>query len=277
MTKGRWTAVVVLGLVALAAAWGAQYTRARRGGHPAGSGIAMGADNVTVRLFREPAAVPAFTLTALDGHPLSSSDWRGKVVLVNFWATWCPPCRAEIPDLIALQNKYRDKLVVVGISEDDGPVEDVKRFVAEQKMTYPVAMTSPELRKIFRGVVALPTTFIIDPDGKLEQKHIGMLNAAETEAETRVLAGLNRNASIERIENSDKVRLENAAQAKNIPGVELASLSDAQRTAVVQALIAEDCTCGCTLSVAECRLDDPTCPVSLPLAKDIVKKYSAQP
>jgi thiol-disulfide isomerase/thioredoxin len=277
MTKGRWTAVVVLGLVALAAAWGEQYTRARRGGPPARSGIAMGADNVTVRLFREPAAVPAFTLTALDGHPLSSSDWRGKVVLVNFWATWCPPCRAEIPDLIALQNKYRDKLVVLGISEDDGPVEDVKRFVAEQKMTYPVAMTSPELRKIFRGVVALPTTFIIDPDGKLEQKHVGMLNAAETEAEARVLAGLNRNASIERVDNSDKVRLENAAQAKNIPGVELASLSDAQRTAVVQALIAEDCTCGCTLTVAECRLDDPTCPVSLPLAKDIVKKYSAQP
>lgn len=126
-------------------------------------------------------------------------------------------------------------------------------------------------------MVALPTTFIIDPDGKLEQKHVGMLNAAETEAEARVLAGLNRNASIERVDNSDKVRLENAAQAKNIPGVDLTKLSDAQRTAVVQALIAEDCTCGCTLTVAECRLDDPTCPISLPLAQDIVKKYSAQP
>jgi thiol-disulfide isomerase/thioredoxin len=277
MTKGRWTAIVVLGLVALAAAWGAAYSRARRTGTAAESPFPAGTDKVTVRLFREPAAVPAFTLTDLDGHSLSSSDWRGKVVLVNFWATWCPPCRAEIPDLITLQNKYRDKLVVLGISEDDGPVQDVKRFVAEQKMTYPVAMTSPELRKIFRGVVALPTTFIIDPDGKLEQKHVGMLNAAETEAEARVLAGLNRNASIERVDNSDKVRLENAAQAKNIPGVDLAKLSDAQRTAVVQALIAEDCTCGCTLTVAECRLDDPTCPISLPLAQDIVKKYSALP
>jgi thiol-disulfide isomerase/thioredoxin len=275
MTKGRWTAVVVLGLVALAAAWGVQYTRARSG-TGATSAVATGADEVSVQLFREPAPVPAFTLNDLDGHPLSSIDWRGKVVLVNFWATWCPPCRAEIPDLIALQNKYRDKLVVLGISEDDGPVDDVKRFVAEQKMTYPVAMTSPELRKIFRGVVALPTTFIIDPDGKLEQKHVGMLNATQAEAETRVLAGLNRSASIERVDNSDKVRLENAAQAKKIPGVDLANLSDAQRTAVVQALIAEDCTCGCTLTVAECRLDDPTCPISLPLAQDIVKKYSAQ-
>jgi thiol-disulfide isomerase/thioredoxin len=277
MTKGRWTAVIVLGLVALATAWGARYTSALRSRIPAGSAISTGPDKATVRLFREPAAVPAFTLTDLDGHPLSSNDWRGKVVLVNFWATWCPPCRAEIPDLITLQNKYKDKLVVLGISEDDGPVEDVKRFVAEQKITYPVAMTSPELRKIFRGVVALPTTFIIGPDGKLEQKHVGMLNVMEAEAETRVLTGLNRNASIERVDNSDKVRLENAAQAKNIPGVDLANLSDAQRTAVVQALIAEDCTCGCTLTVAECRLDDPTCPISLPLAKDIVKKYSARP
>jgi thiol-disulfide isomerase/thioredoxin len=270
--------VIVLGICALGAAWGVQYSRSRGNATPA-SATAQDAriDKISVRLFREPIQVPTFTMTDITGRPLSSSDWKGKVVLVNFWASWCGPCRAEIPDLIALQNKYRDKLVIVGISEDDGPVDDVKRFIADQKMNYPVVMETPELSKIFRGVAALPTTFVLDRDGKLEQKHVGELSADETEAETRVLAGLNTNASVERIENSDKARIEHAAQARAIPGVDLTHLSDAQRTGVVQALIAEDCTCGCTLTVAECRLDDPTCPISLPLARDIVKKYSAQP
>src|SRR5262249_31364047 len=141
----------------------------------------------------EPAAIPAFSVTTLDGRQLSSSDLKGKVVLVNFWATWCPPCRAEIPDLMELQERYRDKLVVLGISEDDPPVDDVRKFVATQKMNYPVAMSTADVRKIFRGVVALPTTFVIDPEGRLEQKHVGQLNAAGTESETRVLAGLDLN------------------------------------------------------------------------------------
>jgi len=273
MLRGRWRLAAALTL-------GACVQAACTGRHPDNQAPTARPDRpsaLTVKLFKDPVAVPAFTLTDLDGRQLSSSDWKGKVVLVNFWATWCPPCRAEIPDLIALQKKYPDKLVVVGISEDDGPVGEVKKFVAEHKMTYPVAMETPALTKIFRGIVALPTTFVIDPDGKLQQKHVGQLNAELTEAEARAIAGIDRNASIERVDNSDKVRLENAAQAKTIPGVDLSHLSDAQRKAVVQALIAEDCTCGCGLTVAECRLEDPTCPVSLPLAQEIVKKYSASP
>jgi len=274
MTSKRWTVIGAVGLLALVAVLLFPYVRGLRS---SGSSSATTSHSGAVRLFREPATIPAFTITDLNGHTLSSSSLKGKVVLMNFWATWCPPCRAEIPDLIELQKKYGDKLIVIGISEDEGPVDEVKKFVADQKMTYPVAMSTPELRKIFRGVVALPTTFVLDTDGKLEQKHIGLLNAADTEAETRVLAGLDRNASIERVDNSDKVRLENAAQAKAIPGVDLSHFSEAQRAAVVQALIAEDCTCGCGSTVAECRLDDPTCPISLPLAQEIVKKYSAQP
>jgi len=275
MTSKRWTLIAAVGLIALVAVLVFPYVRGLRKSDSAASGA--GAHTGAVRLFREPATLPAFTLTDLNGKTLSSSSLKGKVVLMNFWATWCPPCRAEIPDLISLQKKYGDKLIVIGISEDEGSVEDVRKFVAAQGMTYPVAMSTPELRKIFRGVVALPTTFVLDPDGKLEQKHVGMLNAADTEAETRVLAGLDRNAAIERVDSSDKVRLENAAQAKAIPGVDLSHFTDAQRAAVVQALIAEDCTCGCGSTIAECRLDDPDCPISLPLAKEIVKKYSAQP
>jgi thiol-disulfide isomerase/thioredoxin len=236
---------------------------------------AASSTGAAVRLFREPVPLPGFSVKDLEGRTHTSADWSGKVVLLNFWATWCPPCRAEIPDLIALQKKYPDQIVVVGISEDDGPVDGVQHFVADEKMTYTVAMSTPELRKIFKGVVALPTTFVIDRQGRLAQKHVGILNPTATEAEARVLAGLDTNVLVERVENSDKVRLENAAQAKTLPGVDLSGLPEAKRKVVVQALIDASCTCGCGLSLAECRLEDPGCPVSLPAAQELVKRQLA--
>jgi thiol-disulfide isomerase/thioredoxin len=232
-------------------------------------------EKVTVRLLRDPIATPAFTATALDGRPISSADWRGKVVLVNFWATWCPPCRAEIPDLIALQEKYRDYLVIVGISEDEGSVDGVKRFVAEHKINYPIVMSTPGVRKLFPDVMALPTTFVLDRDGNLTQKNVGMLNKKETEAGTRLLAGLKVNAEVVKVEANEKaVGLENAAQAKEIPGVDLTKLSGDQRTSVLMALNEEACKCGCGLTVAKCRIDDPNCRFSLPQARAIVEKLA---
>ena len=168
-------------------------------------------------------------------------------------------------------------LVVIGVSEDDIAVDQVKKFAADQGMNYPVVMTTPEIRKIFRGVAALPTTFVVDREGRIAQKHVGLLNPVNTEAETRVLAGLDTTTKVERIENSEKARVESAAEAKNIPGIDLTKLNETQKKAVVQALLTEDCTCGCALTLAVCRLDDPTCPVSLPMAQEIVKKYSALP
>ena len=257
---GLWVALRIRGQGARAERFGAEH--------------ASGTQDV-VRLFKSPEALPPVTMTDLDGRSHSSSDWRGKVVLINFWATWCPPCRAEIPDLIALQKKYPDKLVIIGISEDEGTIEEVRRFADAQGMNYPIVMTTPELKKTFKGVAALPTTFVLDRDGRLAQRHVGMLNAARTEVETRVLAGLDVEAVVERIENNERVRLESAAQAKQLPGVDLSKLNEEQKKAVLQALLSDDCTCGCHLTVAVCRLDDPTCPVSLPMAQEIVKKYSA--
>jgi thiol-disulfide isomerase/thioredoxin len=232
------------------------------------------ADAPVVKLLRQPVEVPPFSVTDLTGRAITSASLRGKVVIVNFWATWCPPCRAEIPDLIALQNKYRDQLVVIGISEDEGPIGEVQAFVAEHKVNYPVVMTTPELRRIFRGVVALPTTFVIDREGKIAQKHVGLLNAAVTELETQVLAGMNVNARIERVEDADRARLENAAQATEIPGVDLTKLAPAKRTQAIKAMNADDCTCGCGLTLAECRINDPECPISLPLAQALAKKFA---
>src|SRR6478672_8667865 len=106
----------------------------------------------TLALLKEPMDVAPFTVTDLDGKTISFADLKGKVVLVNFWATWCPPCRAEIPDLVKLQAKYRDKLVILGVSEDeDASPQEVKAFGAEQKMNYPIVMLTPELSKIFKG------------------------------------------------------------------------------------------------------------------------------
>lgn len=231
----------------------------------------------SIRLLKEPQIVGDFTVTDLDGKAITAQALRGKVVLVNFWATWCPPCRAEIPDLVALQSKYKDHLVVIGISEDEEPVDVVRAFVADHKVNYFIAMATPELSKVFRGVAALPTTFVIDRDGRIVAKHIGQLDPDHTELETQYLAGLNDAVTVERVDDPARLRLENAAQATEIPGVDLTRLTPAKRTAAIKAMNAEDCTCGCSLTIAECRINDPACEVSLPLAKTLAEKIAAEP
>ena len=232
-------------------------------------------DRVAVELLKEPTELPAFTLTDLDGKTMSSTDWKGKVVVVNFWATWCAPCRAEIPDLVALQDKYRDQLLVVGISEDEGPVDKVRTFTAERKVNYPIVMTTPDVEKLFPGIVALPTTFILDKDGKVAQKHVGMLHARETEATARLLAGLEVNAEVKRVDDPTRINPEDVAQIKDIPGVDLSQVPEAKRADVLQALNTDSCTCGCGLTVAKCRMDDPACTISPPIAKAIVERVLA--
>jgi thiol-disulfide isomerase/thioredoxin len=212
----------------------------------------------------------------LDGRTISSADLQGKVTIINFWATWCPPCRAEIPDLVALQTKYGDRLQIVGVSQDEGPVDGVKRFAAAQQMNYPVVMTSPEIEKAFPGVTALPTSFILDRQGRIVQRHVGLLNPTVTEQETRALAGLPVNASIEEVDRAQPARLENAAQATEIPGVDLKSLPPDRRAAALQKLNTDPCTCGCDNTVAKCRIDDPKCSTSLPLAQKIVQEIAEQ-
>ena len=128
--------------------------RAETAGPTAESGEA-----VTLRFYRNPKAAPQFLARDLDGHELSTASLRGKVVIINFWATWCGPCRAEIPDLVALQEKYRDRLQVIGISQDESPPEVVQRFAAQFHINYPVVMMTPELEKLFPGIGALPTSF----------------------------------------------------------------------------------------------------------------------
>jgi thiol-disulfide isomerase/thioredoxin len=282
--NSRRALVLVLAIGAFLVTWAASRYALQTRGRGADAATAGAAGNaadapgdgekVTLRFFRNPAAVPVFQAVDLDGHSLSSASLRGKVVLINFWATWCPPCRAEIPDLVALQDKYRDRLQIIGISQDEAPPEVVKRFVANQKMNYPVVMSTPEIEKLFPGIGALPTSYIVDRDGRVVQKHVGMLTARTTEYEMRHLAGLPVNVSIEEIDQTQGLKLENGAQLMSIPGIDLAKLSPAKRTEALQTLNAEACTCGCDLTVAKCRVDDPSCGVSLPLARQIVARLA---
>jgi len=245
---------------------GVRYTRFVDRFRPAGA-----AEKITLQFFSSPKSVTPVTMQTIDGRTLSASDWNGKVVIVNFWATWCAPCRAEIPDLIKLQDKYRDQLQIIGVSEDEDGPEVVKKFVAQYHVNYPIVMSTPEVKKSFTGIYALPTSFIVDRGLHVVQKHVGLLHPAVTEAETRTLAGIATNASIEYVEDSDRVLIKNAAQATEIPGIELDKLSATNKTVVLQKLNADSCTCGCGLTLAACRINDPSCGISLPLAMKIVK------
>ena len=236
-------------------------------GEPAG-----GSNRATLRFFRNPATVSTFTAADLDGRPVSLA--AGKVTIINFWATWCSPCRAEIPDLVALQDKYRDQLQIIGVSEDEASAEEVKKFVIAHKMNYPVTMTSKEIQHVFPGVYALPTSFVLDRQQRLVQKHVGMLSAATTELETRALAGLPVSTKIEQVDQAQGLKLDNGAQLTDIPGVDLAALAPAKRTEALQKLNSQSCSCGCDLTIAKCRVDDPTCGVSLPVARQIVRQIA---
>jgi len=264
--------VIVLGAAALFYV----ATRYSRDVQPAEASTPPG-DHVSVRLYRNPATVGDFTIRDLDGRTISAASLRGRVAVINFWATWCGPCRAEIPDLVALQAKYKDSLQIVGISQDEAPAEVVRKFATDRNVNYPIAMMTADLEQRFPGIVALPTSYILDREGRIVQKHVGMLTASMTEAEVRVLAKLPVNATVELVDQTQGLKLENGAQAMTIPGIDLTKLPAARRTEALQKLNSQPCTCGCDLSVARCRVDDPQCSVSLPLARKIVQQIGDQP
>ena len=131
-------------------------------------------------------SAPAFTLTDLNGKPVSLADFRGKVVVLNFWATWCPPCRREIPDFIDLQREYGSRGVqIVGIALDEP--EKVQAFARQNGMNYPVLLGSDEISMKYGGIEGIPTTFIIDRDGKIVNRFEGFRPREVFEAEIKQL------------------------------------------------------------------------------------------
>ena len=119
-------------------------------------------------------AGPDFALKDLDGNVVRLADLRGSVVIVDFWATWCPPCRLALPHLQAISNEYGGRGVkVVAIAMDDQGESVVRPFVAKNKLTFTVVLPDNQVDRAFGGVRALPTTFVIGPDGKIFKKLVG--------------------------------------------------------------------------------------------------------
>ena len=139
----------------------------------------LGAKTVT-----PPVPAPVWTLRDVDGKEVKSSQFKGKVLVVDFWATWCPPCRTEIPGYIALQKKYADDVVFVGISVDgDDSIPAVKAFVKKFGINYLIVMADDEIQPSFNVNQGYPTTYIIGRDGKIRAKKVGREPVAVFEKE----------------------------------------------------------------------------------------------
>jgi len=149
------------------------------------------AANETAIISAQPVPSPLWELKDVDGEPVKSSDFTGKVVVLDFWATWCGPCRMEIPGFIELQKQYADRgLVVVGVSLDQGGAAVVKPFMEKTGINYPIVLGDEAIVSAFGGVEGIPTTFIIDRNGRIVAKHVGYTAKAEFEAEIKPLLKL---------------------------------------------------------------------------------------
>jgi len=125
------------------------------------------------------SVAPDFSLADASGGNIKLSDYRGKVVIVDFWATWCPPCRKGIPDLIELKNEYGDKIAIIGISVDTDSKSEVVPFIQKMGINYPIAYSTPDVVQAFGGIDAIPTSFVVDKNGKIVDMHVGLVPKAD--------------------------------------------------------------------------------------------------
>jgi len=225
----------------------------------------------TIRFVRNPDPAPDFKLVGLDGKPVTLASSKGKVILLNFWATWCGPCRAEIPDLVELQNKYKDRLQIVGLVVDEDDQDAIKGFVEKVGINYPVALATNDIRTQYGGIAALPTSFVLDAEGRIVQKHEGLRDPVLYETEIRSLLGLSiGNVKVETFEDTGQIFLKNAERASELPGVDLSKLTPEQKTVALHKFNAQTCTCGCTYTLAQCRIYDRNCQISKAATAKIV-------
>jgi thiol-disulfide isomerase/thioredoxin len=225
---------------------------------------------ISLYFAEDPEVVPPFAARDLSGQLVSTGAMKGKVVIVNFWATWCGPCREEIPEMIALQSQYKDELQIIGVSEDDGPPAQVAKFVQKVGINYPVVMSTDALEKEYGGIPALPTSFLVNKDGRVVQKDVGLYPEDYYNMQVRVLLGLPVNAHIKTFKDTGQIFLKNADRASELPGVSFAGLTPAQQKIALHRLNATNCTCGCGLTLAQCRINDTSCPISGSMAMKIV-------
>ena len=140
---------------------------------------------------------PNFSLKDADGNAVNLSDYRGKVVLVNFWATWCGPCEAEIPWFIEFEKKYKDQgFAVLGVSMDDDGWKSVRPYVASHKINYRVMIGSEVVSQQFGEIDSLPTSFMLDREGRIASSHIGLVDKVDYQNEIVKLLEAPRNSAV---------------------------------------------------------------------------------
>jgi peroxiredoxin len=125
-------------------------------------------------------AAPDFTLEDSTGQPVRLADYKGKVVLLNFWATWCGPCKVEIPWFMEFEKSYRDRgFAVLGVSMDDDGWQAVKPYLAAQRVNYRIALGNDRVSELYGGIDSLPTTVLIDREGRVASVHLGLVSRSE--------------------------------------------------------------------------------------------------
>jgi thiol-disulfide isomerase/thioredoxin len=184
--KSRW---IIAGAVALSLGLLTLPMLRGRGGETITPKEGAGSTSVSRNSSCDAEGTAKFNFVLKDEHnvPVKMADYKGKVVLLNFWATWCGPCRLEIPAFVELYAKYKDQgFVVVGVSVDDSP-EQLQPFMKEYRMNYPVLQMTPDVETAFGPFYGYPTTFFIARDGSICTKHLGPATKAQFEQEIKAL------------------------------------------------------------------------------------------
>lgn len=158
-----------------------------------------GANGSSAQLNFKGQPAPDFELKSLDGKTVRLADFRGKAVLLNFWATWCQPCKIEMPWFVELQNKYGARgLQVVGIAMDDASEQDIAKFAKDMGVNYPVLIGKESVGDAYGGVQFLPTTFFLDRSGKVVDRVFGLKSRSDIEDDVKTALGQGQQVQAQR-------------------------------------------------------------------------------
>jgi thiol-disulfide isomerase/thioredoxin len=221
-------------------------------------------------------SAPTISVTDISGERLDLLNYRGKVVVLNFWVTWCEPCRAEIPELLELQKRHVDHgLAIIGIAlEDDA--DSVQATCKQLNIGYPIALGDKKLSAVFGGV-GFPTTFVIGRDGRIYSKHVGATNLRVLEDEVEQLLAIDEAAELANFRpagKSEPIELPKPEELNSeVPGVDISQLNAAQLADFKILLEKKQCDCGCHRALLQCLKEDSACDHSRKLGREELEKF----